>query len=55
MSKIDEWLYHVAGIVIFFLWLELMMLVGRFPMFGLYIQMFTKGANLQISSQQKSN
>jgi hypothetical protein len=22
-------------------WLELMMLVGRFPIFGLYVQMFT--------------
>lgn len=42
-NTIDHWEYHVAGIVIFLVWLELMMLVGRFPIFGLYVQMFTKG------------
>jgi hypothetical protein len=40
---IEAWQFHVAGIVVFLVWLELMMLVGRFPMFGLYVQMFTKG------------
>lgn len=39
-----DWQYHVAAIVIFLVWLELMMIVGRFPMFGLYVQMFTKVA-----------
>jgi hypothetical protein len=29
---------------VFLVWLELMMLVGRFPIFGLYVQMFTKVA-----------
>lgn len=43
VKEIDRWQFHVAGIVIFLVWLELMMLVGRFPVFGLYIQMFTKG------------
>ena len=35
------WQHHVAAISIFLTWLELMMLVGRFPIFGLYVQMFT--------------
>lgn len=33
----------MAAIVIFLVWVELMMLVGRFPIFGLYVQMFTTG------------
>ncbi|XP_066996921.2 transient receptor potential channel pyrexia-like [Anabrus simplex] len=36
-----DWQHHVAAIGIFLTWVELMMLVGRFPMFGLYVQMFT--------------
>lgn len=39
--KMNSWQHHVAAIGIFFAWLELMMIVGRFPIFGLYIQMFT--------------
>ncbi|XP_026477756.1 transient receptor potential channel pyrexia-like [Ctenocephalides felis] len=35
------WQHHVAALAILFTWLELMMLVGRFPIFGLYVQMFT--------------
>lgn len=44
ITEIPEWQNHVAGVVIFLVWLELMMLVGRFPIFGLYVQMFTKVA-----------
>lgn len=44
LKKVPEWQYHVAAIVIFLVWLELMMIVGRFPIFGLYVQMFTKVA-----------
>lgn len=40
----QDWQQHAAAIVIFLVWLELMMLVGRFPIFGLYVQMFTKVA-----------
>lgn len=43
LEAVPVWQYHVAAIVIFFVWLELMLLVGRFPIFGLYVQMFTKG------------
>lgn len=44
LKKVPDWQYHVAAIVIFLVWLELMMIVGRFPIFGLYVQMFTKVA-----------
>lgn len=44
LKRVPDWQYHVAAIVIFLVWLELMMIVGRFPMFGLYVQMFTKVA-----------
>lgn len=39
--NVANWQHHVAAIGIFLAWLELMMIVGRFPIFGLYIQMFT--------------
>lgn len=42
LRSTHEWQQHAAAIVIFLVWLELMMLVGRFPIFGLYVQMFTK-------------
>lgn len=38
---IATWQHHVAAIGIFLTWLELLMIVGRFPIFGIYIQMFT--------------
>lgn len=44
IKLIPDWEHHVAAIVIFLVWLELMMLVGRFPIFGLYVQMLTKVA-----------
>lgn len=44
LTSIPQWQHHVAAIVIFLMWLELMMIVGRFPIFGLYVQMFTKVA-----------
>ncbi|XP_050675090.1 transient receptor potential channel pyrexia isoform X2 [Leptidea sinapis] len=37
----STWQHDIAAITIFFCWLELMMIVGRFPTFGLYVQMFT--------------
>lgn len=44
LKRVPDWQYHVAAIVIFLVWIELMMIVGRFPIFGLYVQMFTKVA-----------
>lgn len=40
-SAIPNWQYHVVAVGIFLAWVELMMIVGRFPIFGLFIQMFT--------------
>lgn len=38
----DTWQHHVAALGILLVWIELMMVVGRFPMFGIYVQMFTQ-------------
>ncbi|CAG9860777.1 unnamed protein product [Phyllotreta striolata] len=40
-QDVDSWQHHVAAVSIFITWVELMIIVGRFPTFGLYIQMFT--------------
>lgn len=44
LLAVPMWQHHVAAVVILLVWLELMMLVGRFPIFGVYVQMFTKVA-----------
>ncbi|XP_068149170.1 transient receptor potential channel pyrexia [Drosophila tropicalis] len=44
LLAVPLWQHHVAAVVILLVWLELMMLVGRFPIFGVYVQMFTKVA-----------
>ncbi|XP_012243698.1 transient receptor potential channel pyrexia-like isoform X2 [Bombus impatiens] len=36
------WQHHIAAVSILLIWIVLMMVVGKFPMFGLYIQMFTQ-------------
>ncbi|XP_066598599.1 uncharacterized protein [Prorops nasuta] len=38
----QTWQHHIAALGILLSWVELMMVVGRFPTFGLYIQMFTQ-------------
>ena len=35
-----RWQYYVASIATFFTWLELLVMIGREPMFGKYIQFF---------------
>lgn len=44
LQKVPVWQHHVAAVVVLLVWVELMMLVGRFPIFGVYVQMFTKVA-----------
>lgn len=44
VSPIGNWQHHAAALGIILVWVELMMVVGRFPMFGLYVQMFTQVA-----------
>lgn len=39
---VSDWQHHVAALGSLFVWLELMMVVGRFPMFGIFVQMFTQ-------------
>lgn len=36
-----DWEHHLAAIVILLTWAELLSLVGRFPLFGVYVHMFT--------------
>lgn len=43
IKNTSNWQHDFAAITIFFCWLELMMIIGRFPTFGLYVQMFTTG------------
>ncbi|XP_011696912.1 PREDICTED: transient receptor potential channel pyrexia-like [Wasmannia auropunctata] len=38
----QTWQHHVAALGVLLVWIELMMVVGRFPMFGIYVQMFTQ-------------
>lgn len=38
------WPHHAAALGVLLVWVELMMIVGRFPMFGIYVQMFTQVA-----------
>ncbi|EFX71249.1 hypothetical protein DAPPUDRAFT_327376 [Daphnia pulex] len=38
---VSDWQTHVAAVVIIVAWINLMLHIGRFPAFGLYIQMFT--------------
>lgn len=42
ITPVQNWQHHAAALGILLIWIELMMVVGRFPMFGLYIQMFTQ-------------
>lgn len=34
--------HHVAALGVVLVWIELMMVIGRFPMFGIHVQMFTQ-------------
>ncbi len=38
---IDRWQHHAAAIGTFLVWGELMLMIGRLPTFGIYVQMFT--------------
>ena len=41
MQLIDPWQHHAAAIGVFLVWGELMLMIGRLPTFGIYVQMFT--------------
>ena len=38
---IENWQHHFAAIGVFLVWGELMLMIGRLPTFGIYVQMFT--------------
>ena len=38
---ITRWQHHAAAIGVFLVWGELMLMIGRLPTFGIYVQMFT--------------
>ena len=38
---VERWQHHAAAIGVFLVWGELMLMVGRLPTFGIYVQMFT--------------
>ena len=38
--SLQRWQYHVASIACLFIWLEMLVLVGKIPRFGKYIHMF---------------
>ena len=38
--EVYRWQYYVASIATFLTWLELLVMIGRDPMFGKYIQFF---------------
>ena len=38
---IARWQHHAAAIGVFLVWGELMLMIGRLPTFGIYVQMFT--------------
>ena len=38
---IDEWQHHAAAVGVFLVWGELMLMIGRLPTFGIYVQVCT--------------
>ena len=41
MHLVEPWQHHAAAIGVFLVWGELMLMIGRLPTFGIYVQMFT--------------
>lgn len=41
-KAVCPWEYHIAALIILFSWLELLLLIGHFPAFGLYVHMFAQ-------------
>eukprot|EP00095_Tigriopus_kingsejongensis_P007825 maker-scaffold204_size260821-snap-gene-1.42 protein:Tk07825 transcript:maker-scaffold204_size260821-snap-gene-1.42-mRNA-1 annotation:"transient receptor potential channel pyrexia" len=38
---VGRWQHHAAAVGVFLVWGELMLMIGRLPTFGIYVQMFT--------------
>ncbi|MCL4134716.1 UNVERIFIED_CONTAM: hypothetical protein GTU68_060306, partial [Idotea baltica] len=41
-GAVCPWEFHMAALIILFSWLELLLLIGRFPLFGIYVHMFAQ-------------
>ena len=41
IKLVEPWQHHAAAVGIFLVWGELMLMIGRLPTFGIYVQMFT--------------
>ena len=39
-SEVGRWEFYFACIASFLLWIEMLVMIGRVPMFGKYIQMY---------------
>ena len=40
--KLDNWQYHVNGIALFSTWVVQMLLIGKMPKYGLYVEIFRR-------------
>lgn len=41
VALVGRWQHHAAAVGVFLVWGELMLMIGRLPTFGIYVQMFT--------------
>lgn len=41
IANIPPWIFHVTSTTVLLAWLELMFLIGRFPIYGYYALMFS--------------
>ena len=39
---LQKWQYHINGCAIFFTWVVQMLLIGRIPRYGIYVEVFRK-------------
>jgi transient receptor potential cation channel subfamily A protein 1 len=41
MSVFQDWQWQLAAVAIFLAWIDLVLFIRKFPMFGIYVVMFT--------------
>ena len=52
---IDEWQHHAAAIGVFLVWGELMLMIGRLPTFGIYVQVGVLRIKIVCNSEFSQN
>ena len=55
IKLVEPWQHHAAAVGIFLVWGELMLMIGRLPTFGIYVQMFTTVAKNFAKFLKESN